>query len=109
MTTTKIKEEMIAAAILWWVEKLGGPPHQESQKRFASELKSFLEQKSQNERLVTLGTDYAPEWPLSEICQKANVSGARFPNKTTMWIDWQGQTVTWQVVRGPGGQVYPPQ
>jgi hypothetical protein len=79
--------------------------------KFAETLKTYLEQKSKNQKenlgKVILGTDYIPEWPLSDICQKSGVTGSRFPKKTTMWINFKDKRVTWQTLPGAVDQIYP--
>lgn len=51
--------------------------------------------------------DYAPEWPLSEICYQAGISGASFPIKTTLWINFENCTVKYNTIHGPSGLIYP--
>lgn len=132
----KTIDEMIASAILWWIEKLSGAPQglpddtegfgsllaiiisaetgkkdtdKESQRKFAETLKEYLIKESKNEHgaRTVLGTDYAPEWPLSDICRRSGVTGARFPKKTYMYINFKDGTVKWSTVRGSNGQIYP--
>ncbi len=80
----------------------------EKVKKFMALLTKHLEKMKQGGRAsVVLGTDYGPDWPLSEICMNAGVTGVQFPDKTSMWIEFEKGTVTWSTVRGPSGQVYP--
>lgn len=129
-------DQLIAAAVLWWashlskisVEGINGDNESqgsflalyarvlaqtneemtdENVKKFAELLTQHLKEKSKRGYTEILGTDYSPEWPLSDICQKAGVNGWHFPQKTTMWVDFEKETVTWRTVRGPEGQIYP--
>jgi hypothetical protein len=128
-------DNLIAAAVLWWAEKLtkfsaetngdresGGSflllynrlmAHgseeisEKKVKKFMELLTEHLKEKSKRGGDAILDVDYGPEWPLSDICHKAGVSGVGFPPKTTMWVKFDEGKVTWQTVRGPGGQVYP--
>jgi hypothetical protein len=81
MLAIKTKEEIIASAVLWWVEQLAGPPKglnddresfgsllaillsathgseditAESQHRFAKELKQYLEEQSEARSRIIL-------------------------------------------------------
>lgn len=134
---TKNFDQLIAAAVLWWtshlsklsVEGINGDneSHEsfialyarltaqqneqmvdENVKKFMQLLTEHLKEKSMNGRREILDVDYFPEWPLSDICEKAGVNGMHFPQKTTMYINFEKETATWSTVRGPQGQVVYP-
>lgn len=136
MVTLETAKKMIEAATSWWSQKLGNfsvegkdnvpesfggammmfgralsstnDGSEENVRNFYNNLTEYLlGEYNAGRRSVTLGTDYAPEWPLSDICRKSNVTGSRFSNKTTMWVDFERGTVNWSIVRGPEGQLYP--
>lgn len=104
-------DKLIAASVLWWTSHLTTHKNEqmidENVKEFMRLLTEYLKEKSKKGARVILGVDYGPEWPLSYFCQKAGVSDSGFPQKTTMWINFEKETVRWETVRGPGGQVYP--
>lgn len=129
-------DQLIAAAVLWWtshlskvsLEGINGDNESHASfialyarltvqqneqltdehiKKFIHLLTKHLEDQSRTRRREILSTDYSPEWPLSEICEKAGVNGFHFPNKTVMWVNFEKETVTWSTVRGPSGQIYP--
>ena len=127
--------KLIEAVVNWWTEKLKKPAIEGingdnrsdgslltlftrvvvSDNEYVSDEKVELFKKLLTELLVnkqkfswaTLGTDYGPEYPLSEICRNSGISGFQFPQKTTMIIDFEKQTVTWNQVRGPEGTIFP--
>ena len=137
MTNKIDQNDLIAAAVLWWAKHLTTLPTEgingdseshasllalysklvtargedmieEKVKKFMELLTKHLEQEKKRGRTnIILGTDYGPNWPLSEICSNAGVTGVQFPGKTNMWIDFNKGTVDWETVRGSSGQVYP--
>lgn len=134
-TDPKVKSDIIAAAVLWWTNKLGGPPRamdglegfgailsiyvqeitkgnieEDSKRNFAATLQKYLENEFSKSYIgsVTLSTDYGPEGILREACQDSRVTGQGFPLKTSMWVNLTEGKVTWSTVRGLEGQVYPP-
>lgn len=128
-------EKMIEAAVNWWADKLKTPAVEgingdkssngsllalfarttmqknggvsEEKILMFKELMTKLLQDNQKFLRVSLSTDYGPEYPLSEVCRDSGVSGIQFPQKTTMHVDFEEQTVTWYQVRGPEGTVWP--
>ena len=128
-------EKLIEAAVNWWADKLKKPAvegingdNSSSGSLFAllsrttiqknevisdekilifKELLTKLLQDKQKFRRVSLATDYGPEYPLSEVCRDAGVPGIQFPQKTTMHVDFEEQTVTWYQIRGSEGTIWP--
>jgi len=132
---TNENEKLIESAVNWWAEKLKKPAiegingdnrsdgsllalstrvivtdseciHDGNVELFKKLLTELLVNKQKFDS-VTLGTDYGPEYPLSEICRNSGVSGIQFPQKTTMFVNFEKQSVTWYQVRGQEGTIFP--
>ncbi len=56
-------------------------------KNFAKDLYNLIEDRLKQVGRCTLSTDYAPDYPLSEVINKNQLDPGLFPWKTTMWID----------------------
>lgn len=70
-------------------------------------LTKHLQQKATTTWSTLLGTNYSADWPLSEVCDNAKVSNWSFPQKTTMWINFDEGTVKYNTAHGASGQIYP--
>lgn len=126
-----MKEDVINAAVEWWYAVSNSrfddidqspqghmttmlatrrarisQPSEEQQKSFKQALSDILESKEGNR--VVLRVDYHPEGELSEAIDQSGISANVFPWKTTMWVDFEENTV--DVRHGYGAQtvrVYP--
>lgn len=134
--TTNQNDELIAAAVMWWANHLGklsvegingddtsmgsaffmyakilaqknDSAGEAEIKKFMELLTEHLQEKAKAGYNALLGTDYCAEGPLGRVCDAAKVSSWHFPQKTTMWINFDKGTVTYSIVRGASGQVYP--
>ncbi|MBP6884476.1 MAG: hypothetical protein KBC17_01465 [Candidatus Pacebacteria bacterium] len=60
-------------------------------------------------KYATIGTDHAPEWPLSEILRNAGIPNTYFPSFTTLFVDFENGEVRYSKVHGTSAIVYPVQ
>ena len=129
-------DELIAATVLWWVKYIRKIPTEgifddrDSQASFMAlyhRIKAYKNEDGSDHKIETfmklmtdylkemstkndearLDTDYWPEGPLADICEKAGISGVSFPQKTTVWVNFKEMKVIWSSAKSSAMPIYP--
>jgi hypothetical protein len=69
---------------------------------FKKVFTQYLKDQAKMNHDCTISTDWAPEYPLSDFLQAADLANTYFPSKTMMWVHFSKGTISIE-----GKDIYP--